>query len=234
MTVLNRRTCAVLSAVALLTMAGWAPAAAGSTATQRLLSQASQNTNSVRTITYTILKDERSTNLSFKLVDHGAEDEVANSEQHHMSAVVHEKIASGRMRTIKYTVDLIFIHGRTYYRSNLFKNNAWQERIGSVLHDPVLAGNGWQRKRTAVSFPLSNKYAEVSRGGQVHLRSQARTSIGNTTEDVYVTQSIRPYVARMTVNVTGSFQGNAVSIHQDTTFGGFNRPLHIDIPTTGV
>ena len=230
-----RRALLGLGALTTPIFTSWSAASAGSPNAQQLLARAIRNTNSVRTLTYTSTVTLSSKYFAFRTVNRGQEDERGNRERDHESATVQTKDKTGRQQTIRYTVDVIFIHGRTYYRSSLLKNNAWQEQAGTTLLDPVLGrlGNGWARKRTTVKIGPVNKYVLISQGAQSHLRASVKKNGSSGVEDIFISNGSTPYVVRDVIQNTIVLQGQTVKQRQQVDYGPFNQALNIDLPSTG-
>src|SRR5438309_562666 len=79
-------------------------------AIQALVAKAERDTNTVRTLVHHDKMTITATNGSVKVTAHGTEDEVRNREQDFESVQVARR-ASGKVSTLAYTIDLIFMNG---------------------------------------------------------------------------------------------------------------------------
>ncbi|GAC1319243.1 MAG: hypothetical protein NVS2B16_02640 [Chloroflexota bacterium] len=217
-----------------LALASFSTAGASSVNLKLLLAQANKNNNSVRTLVYTTKLDIISRYRTIHTTMRGEEDEIANREQDHESASVLSTAKTGQKRSIKYTIDVVFISGRTYYRSSLAKNNVWQEKPGmSTIQDPILQSAAWKRGRTRISFLSPSKYTIVSQGPTVHLRAHLTRGTASADDDLYITNGSTPYLVREVLKVTAIVQGQTVTQRTDTRYGPFNQTLNIGVPSTG-
>lgn len=216
-----------------LAVAGWPGHADASVNVKQLLTAATHDNNTVHTLEYTSTVDVTSKYRTIHTVVKGEEDEVANREQDHEQTAVQTVSQKGQKQSVHYTVDIVFINGRTYYRSTLSKSNVWQEKPGmSAVQDPVL-GTSWKRGRTLVSFLTPSRYSVVSQGSQIHLRARLARGAITGTDDIYLTGGATPYLVREVEQLRGTVQGQPVTQRTDTRYGPFNQTLGIGVPSTG-
>lgn len=233
----SRRLAASLLLALPLTSLGWPSADAASVPT--LVAQAEHNTNTVRTLIHHDQQTSTSKSLTVKITAQGSEDEVHNREHDSEAVSLTAKATNGQMRTLHYTVDLIFMNGLTYYRTSLAKNT-WKTKKGMAFTDPVLGTAGWKRGRTTVSegltsFPTSSQFRQVgSSGGEIHVQApyqDARTKEAGTI-NLWISGDKTPYVVRE-VDSFHTTSGAAATFRSQVSFGPFNTPLVIVPPSTG-
>ena len=232
---LNRarlRRMAVVSAVALVACWAWSAPTGSAAGTSQLLQKAIQDTNTVRTLTYTDRTSVKTKTRSVDALIRGAEDEVQNREHDYESVTV---TTAGQNNatpsTLHYTADVIFVNGKTYYRSSR-QGNQWKVQSGTAWADPY-TGGGFRRGRTKVQFSPNFKFTEVggTAGGETHVRALVTARTGSATVDLWISSGSTPYVVREDekVQVTAP-QSSAGTETVRFDFGPFNRPLNIQPP----
>jgi len=214
--------------VAPFAASGWVQAAHAATNVQVLLSEAEHNTNTVNTLAHTDKNTVTTATMTLKVSARGAEDEIHNREQDYESVSVTGHGAASKIRTVHYTVDIIFMNGLTYYRTSL-THNVWASHPGMTFPDPYTGG--WKRGRTTVSFPKSVKFKEVgTSGGQTQVRASIAQPALAGTIDLWISGGAKPYIVREDESYH-STKGKAGSAHVQISFGPFNTPTVIEPPS---
>lgn len=197
---------------------------------QSLLATAEHNTNTVRTIVHRDSTEIKTPNLTVSSTVRGIEDEVHNRERDFESVTVIGKTSKGVKKTLRYTADVVFMNGFTYYRTTLAKN-VWMKQKGMTFRDPYTGG--FARGRTTVSFLKSVVFKEVGvSGGETHVRATARDSKSAGTVDLWIRNGTTPYVVRQVIH-SHSTRGTAQTETSSTEYGPFNAQQIIQAPTTG-
>lgn len=215
-----------------VTMFAPAPAQAAANV-QALVAQAEHNTNTVHTLTHTDVSTITTANLTVTVHARGAEDEVRNREQDSETVTVKGKTATGAAKSLKYTVDIIFMNGTTYYKTTIGgkSDKQWQTHKGMTFPDPYTGG--WKRGRTTVTFPKNVSFALAgSSGGQTHVHASATSGSTAGTVDLWLSGGSKPYVVREDENLY-SKKDRKLTQHFVTTFSQYNAPLVIQQPSTG-
>jgi hypothetical protein len=200
---------------------------------QTLLNRAVRDTNTVRTLLYTTKTVETSKNLSLTVNMQGAEDEVANRERDREAVTATARNPQGVKRTVHYTLDIIFMNGKTYYRDSLQQKNAWQTRSGMSFSDN-LTGIKWQRGRTTVGdwiSPLKLVGSVTNSGAEFSGRTSKAS--GDMPLQVWISGGAKPYVTREVMTITKTVQGQRIHYTERQNFGPFNQPISIAEPATG-
>jgi hypothetical protein len=200
---------------------------------QSLLSRAVKDTNSVRTLVYTTKSVESGKNLSLTITMQGAEDEVANRERDRETVTAVARAPQGGKRTLHYTLDIIFMGGKTYYRNSLQQKNAWQTRVGMKFADTI-TGVTWQRGRTTVgdwTHPMKLVGALTSNGAEYKGRTSKATQ--QLPLQVWVSGGAHPYVTREVITADKMVQGQRLHYVEQQVFGPFDQPISIAQPATG-
>lgn len=199
---------------------------------QSLLNRAVRDTNTVRTLVYTTKSVETGKNLSLTINMEGAEDEVANRERDRETVTAVARTPQGGKRTVHYTLDIIFMSGKTYYRDSL-QNKAWQSRSGMKFADSF-SGVSWQRGRTTVgdwTLPLKLVGAVTSNGAE--FKGRTSKAAQQLPLQVWVSGGAHPYVTRQVITADKTVQGQHLHYVQQQQFGPFNQPISIAQPATG-
>ncbi len=227
------RRMAIGSFVALMPLAlgGWSRPTSTAPDAQALLAQAIHNTNTVRTLVHTDKSTLTTKDGTVAVTARGEEDEVQNRERDYESVTVRALGQNGKIRTLHYTVNIIFMNGQTYYRSSL-SHNRWRVRPGTVFPDPFTGG--WRRGRTKVSFPSSAKFVEVggASSGETHMRTTYNRSSYRVTQDLWISAGTTPYVVREDQTYEAT-KGSHAKAQTQTSLGPFNQPMNIQPPTIG-
>jgi hypothetical protein len=209
-----------------LALVAW-PQSGAAAASPPALAKAVRNTDTVRTLVYHSDTTESGNGLTIHVTNIGQEDEVHNRERDGEDVTVHTK-QNGKTRTIHYTLDLIFMNGRTYYRTTLAHNNQWQTHSGMSLCDPIR--NCWQRGRTTLTNLLPLAFSPVA-GSATHFRAAVKQKTTHGTIDAWISSGKTPYVTRVLQNEVITTSGVSVKNHVDTTYGPFNSALVIQAPS---
>lgn len=204
---------------------------------QTLVAQAEHNTNTVRTIVHREQSIISASGVTVKVNAHGSEDEVRNREQDYESVTVTGKDSTGKVKSVHYTVDIIFMNGYTYYRTPLVQNNQWKKQKGMSFADPYTGG--WQRGRTTVpminspksQFKLNFQEVGVS-GGETHVRSVASNASETGTVDMWISGGSTPYVVREVDSIRSTKKSSPGSVHVQSSLGPFNSTVVILPPTS--
>lgn len=202
------------------------PASASSVSS--LLASAEHNTNTVRTLQHHDVIQETAGSVSINAVVTGQEDEVRNRERDFETVTAKGKLASGKTKTIHYTLEVIFLNGHTYFRTTLAKNK-WQKHAGLTLSDPY-SGITFHRARTTVTFQPALHFTAVG-GSQTHLQAQVAKSGVRSVYQVWLSNGATPYVTRELTKYASSKKGHPTG-STETTFGPFNKPIVILPPTS--
>lgn len=196
---------------------------------QKILSMAAHNTNTVRTLVHTVQTSTVSTAYSMSASIRGEEDEVANRERDHESVTYILKTSDGQKHTIVHTADVIFISGKTYYRTSTDKN-VWHVRPGSSYTDPITRDT-FKRARTTIPTPKTLKWAVVSTsGGGTQLRTAVHRKNLTATEYLFISGGSKPFVIRTVDDATQTAGKQKAHVHSVNTYGSFNKPLKIEAP----
>lgn len=204
-----------------------APSAHAASALPALIATAERNTNTVRTLVHHDQMTITAPGGSIRVSSHGTEDEVRNREQDYESVHVTRRAAGGKINTLHYTVDLIFMNGLTYYRTSSAPTQ-WKSQKGMTFPDPYT--RGWKRGRTTVTFPASLVFKDAgTSGGQTHVHAPFATSTVAGSVDLWITTGSRPYIVRqdLAYHATKGPSGSEVS---RIKFGPFNRAVNIQPP----
>lgn len=203
------------------------PTAHAASSLQTLIATAERNTNTVRTLVHHDHMTITATNGSVKVSAHGTEDEVNNREQDFESVHVTRRGTNGKVTTLNYTVDLIFLNGSTYYRTSNAPTQ-WKTQKGMTFPDPYTGG--WKRGRTTVGFPASVVFKDAGvSGGQQHVHAAfTKNSIAGTV-DLWITTGSKPYVVRQD-EYYHTVSGKAGSFQSRVDFGPFNSSVNIQPP----
>jgi hypothetical protein len=195
-----------------------------------LLDQAVNNTNAVDTLVYTTHGTQRSSHLLLHVAIVGQEDEIHNREQDHESLTATGKRSDGTPATINYTVDVIFVGGKTYFRRSI-DNGRWRTLKGMDYRDSY-AGIEFRRGRTKLGYGTSLKFVQIDQvGGVTHLRAAIGLLHDQGTDDVYISGGTKPYVVRVDTTRTAIQNGLKVVEQSRTDYGPFNQTLVITPPT---
>ena len=211
-------------------LAGWGLPAARASGTPALLATAIHNTNTVRTLVHRDRLTSVAPGLHVSVDATGYEDEVHNREHDFESALVTVAGKKGAVKKTRYTLELVFINGLTYYKSSQ-TGNKWQTTKTTQkkpFPDPFLGG--WARTRTTVKIPSSLKFDQVgSSGGLTHFQTIFTKSATQVTLDLYVSGGKTPYVAREDEAIVATKpQKVTTTIRLD--YGPFNKPMSIQEP----
>lgn len=193
-----------------------------------LVTTAIHNTDTVNTLIHQDSRTLKARGGTLVFHGRGTEDEIHNREQDYESVSVKSKTAAGKVQSLHYTADIIFLNGMTYARISL-NQNKWVSRKGSKFADPYTGG--WQRGRTTVAFPKStSKFQQVSvSGGQTQVHATfAGTGVAGTV-DLWISGGATPYVVRQLMT-EHSAKGPAASEQLDIRYGPFNVPVVIVAP----
>jgi hypothetical protein len=233
---LMQRGAGVLAALALATLPAVLvrpSSGAAAASLQSLIVTAEHNTNTVNTLLHTDSETIAAPNLTVMESAHGTEDEVRNREQDFEDVTVKAKASGGQLTTQHYTVDIIFLNGKTYYRTSL-QQNKWKSYSGMTFQDPFTGG--WKRGRTTVSFPktyqgMSWQLVDTS-GGQSHVRSTFTDTKNHEagTVELWISSGSRPYVVQ---EIQNSHTTKAPKLTQriQSRLGPFNTKVIILPPT---
>jgi hypothetical protein len=192
-----------------------------------LVSRALQNTNNVRTL---VRRDQSVLTTPIGTVTtrgQSKEDEVHARKQVQESVSVAISGADGKVHNVRYTVDLIFVPGFTYYRTSLAPR--WARQKGTAFADPYTGG--WEQGRTTVSLPGGTRFrgARVRAGQtQAHFTFANRTARG--TLDLWIAGRATPYVVHE-AETLNSVSGPSGSERLQIDLGGFDRPVSIVLPS---
>jgi hypothetical protein len=223
-------TAAVVLAVAPFSVFPLSPPVWAAAGVQALVVQAERNTNSVGTLVHQDQQTRITAGGNVVYTATGSEDETRNREADSESVTVTAK--TGRIKTLHYTADILFLNGKTYYRTSL-TSNKWQSQSGTTFSDPYTGG--WKRGRTTV--PFDNQFKQLSKfqeigstGSRTHVRatfSDTKNAVTGSI-DMWISSGAKPYVVRELltehpVKGTGSLKLNVV-------FTSFNTPLVITAP----
>ncbi|MGH2442678.1 MAG: hypothetical protein ACRDFX_05905 [Chloroflexota bacterium] len=192
-----------------------------------LLASAVRNTNHVRTLVHhdTIRTTVPRGTISSTIT--GREDEVANREDDIEHVTVHLPDSKGTLKTLHYTIEVIFLHGKTYARSSL-AGNTWKSGKGMTFVDPFTGG--FRRGRTKMIMPKGGVRTIGKSGSTVHVRGTYVQGKSRGPIDVWYTTGSVPYVSRERYAVTrGSGAKHQVTII-DTHMGPFNQAVVIQPP----
>lgn len=199
----------------------------------QLLAQAERNTNTVRTLSRYGSQTVTQPNSTITLTLRGTEDEVRNRETDSEAVRYSGKTSTGKPRVVRYTLNIVFMNGKTYFRTSLARNK-WQTSRGMSVRDPY-TGVGWRRARTTVptiaALVKGITYRVVgTSGGLTHFRGSFKKPPIAGTDDLWVSGGARPYVVReiQRYHSTTKLRQNVVSIDN---FGSFNAPVLITVPT---
>lgn len=208
----------------------WSGTADAAPDVSALIATAEHNTNTVNTLVHRDTISIITPSITVKVSARGAEDEVHNREQDYESVSVKASGTGGTVKTLNYTVDIIFMKGLTYYRTSL-SNNQWKTRKGMSFPDPYTGG--WRRGRTTIKFPKSYKFQFESKSGG-ETRVQAATSDATTagTVDLWISGGSKPYVVRMDQNYHAIKRASTTE-HVRMLLGPFNSRLVIVPPSQG-
>ncbi|HZU13973.1 MAG TPA: hypothetical protein VFB58_14120 [Chloroflexota bacterium] len=203
------------------------------------------NTNTVRTIVYQDTTVQTAGPITVHQIASGQEDEVRNRERDREVFTVRTRLSSGKVRTIHYTIDIIFMNGRTYYRSTLLKKDQWQTHSGMSFCDR-LSETCWYRGRTTVpafsgitfTEQTSSDGSVIFHGGfkQPIYRPHTKVKQGTTagTASILISPGPTRYVTRIQEQAVVTIKGRPIT-HEtfDQRYGPFNQPLTI-VPPAGV
>lgn len=225
---LHRPISSAAAVTALLSVSGLVHAAANPT--HRLLQTAVHNTNTVRTLVYHDTTVQTVRQATIRLQTDGQEDEVRNRERDREVLTVRTHLKTGKVRTLHYTIDIIFMNGKTYYRSSLAKNR-WQTHAGMTLCDHF-SGICWHRGRTTVpTFKGVAFTGHTAAGGAVHLHSSLHRGTTRGTVDVVISPGPTRYVTGISERVRVAIKGRQIMQERvDQHYGPFNTPLSIQPP----
>jgi hypothetical protein len=198
-----------------------------------LLRHAIADTNSVRTLQYTLVERTSGATGSLITILKGAEDEVGNAEHDQEIAISSVKGKNGKTQQREYGVEIIFISGQTYWRY-AFKQTAWHVRSGMDFTDPVLKVH-WKRGRTkaTVSSKLSLRATPGPNGTTRYAAHSAGTSHGVKYDQnlTYVVSGGKtPYIIEEDTVGPQSYQGKTQQVSVTQKFGPFDKPLSIKAP----
>ncbi len=224
----SRTISAVLLVVAATSAIVQSEASAQTTSSvETLIATAEHNTNTVRTLVYHDQLTITGPGGSLKVSARGTEDEIRNREQDYESVLVTKRGAGGKVNTLKYTVDLIFLNGSTYYRTSAAPTT-WKTHKGMKFPDPYTGG--WQRGRTTVKLPSSLVFTVVgTSGGQTHVHASFTTRTTAGTADLWLTTGATPYVVRQNLAYHAT-KATSASETSRITYGPFNRAVNIQPP----
>lgn len=226
---LGRSLIAALLVAAPLALTGWTPRVDAASSVQALVAEAEHNTNTVSTLMHRDENTITTRDLSVTVSARGSEDEVHNREHDYESVTVKGRGPTGKVQSLHYTVDIIFMNGVTYYRTSLL-HNQWKTHKGMTFPDPYTGG--WKRGRTTVSFPKTTTFREVgTSGGETHLQASFSQAATAGTVDLWISGGTKPYVVREEESYHAT-KGTSGSAHVQVMFGPFNTPLVIQSPTT--
>ena len=192
-----------------------------------LVARAVQNTNTARTVVHQDQSVLTTPVGTVKTHGQGIEDEVHARKHLQESIAVAIAGADGKVRNLRYTVDLIFVPGFTYSRTSLAPR--WTRQTGTAFADPYTGG--WEHGRTAVSLPQGTQYRSLStraRQTRAHFTFANRTARG--TLDLWI-EGRTPYVVREEETLN-AVSGPSGSEHLQIAFGPFDRPVTIVPPRT--
>ena len=230
---LTRKTISRSVPAAVLAVAGIAafvpplPTAHAASSMQTLIATAERNTNTVRTLVHHDQMTITGPAGSVIVSAHGTEDETRNREQDYESVHVTRRTAVGKVSTLNYWVDLIFLNGSTYYRTSSAPT-LWKTQKGMTFPDPYTGG--WKRGRTTVTLPTSLVFKDAgTSGGQTHVHASLSTKTTAGTVDLWITTGSKPYVVRQD-RAYHATKGTSGSVHTQVKFGPFNSDVNIQPP----
>jgi hypothetical protein len=167
---------------------------------------------------------------SMHRVLHNEYDNAHDREQDHAEYTITTRTL-GRTKTLRYTLDLIMLDGRTYYRSSLH-DRSWKVKKGYGYTDPA-SGDHWIRSGLNYSFILRYKPVLVGHTGnqlEYQIRVPGRPYPGRFTYDIWIDAGSHPYIVRV-FNYGGyTKNGQRFTIRHDTRLSDYNRPLDIRAP----
>lgn len=198
---------------------------------QALLARALRDTNTVRTLVHHDHLTVNSRTVSVTATSIGAEDEVQNREHDSESVTVKARATNGKIKTLHYTTDFIFLNNLTYYRTSL-AHNQWKNHSGMTFTDPYTGE--WKRGRTTVDVTGCNSKVVGVTGGLTRIHctfTDAKTKTAGT-RDLWISGGSKPYVVRedMRFHSTNGIPGTE---DQQISFGSFNSSLNIQPPASG-
>jgi hypothetical protein len=219
------------SVLALSTLSLWLPLRVqAAPSTDALLARAVKNTNAVRTLMHHDTSLLTTTQGSVSMTARSAEDEVKKREHDFESVTVHGQNSAGQVKSLHYTMEMIFMNNRTYYRSTL-NHNTWDERSGMKMFDPYTGD--WQQGRTTVPWPKKPRFTQIgpTTGGQIHVRSPFSSANGGQgTLDLWFTTGAAAYVVRAVEDLR--YTKTRARQHIQMIFGPFNQKIDIEPPST--
>jgi hypothetical protein len=194
---------------------------------QALVARAAHDTDSVRTLIHHDQDTTTTRAVTVKVSAEGIEDEVHNREHDYESVDVTARNTRGKTQRLHYTADLIFMSGKTYYRTSL-NGNKWQSRKGMTFSDPFTGG--WQRGRTTVTVLKGVVFRELGvSGGETRVAAAYSTSNSTGSIVLWISGGSTPYVVREE-QLYHTTKGTLVSAQVQITFGPFNSPIVITAP----
>jgi hypothetical protein len=100
-----------------------------------LLAQAIKNTNTVKTLAHHDTISIVAPTYTVSDTSRGLENETQNREHDYEAVTVKTHPQTGSSKTLKYTIDIIFMNGQTYYRASQLQNK-WKTAKGMKFADP--------------------------------------------------------------------------------------------------
>lgn len=197
-----------------------------------LLTTAIHDTDTVKTLQYSMEIVQRFSNGTLTSIVQGKEDEVRNREQDHQAVVERVKNKKGKMVTAAYSVNVVFLNGETYYQHPLLKDKTWHTKGGMAFSDGI---SKFQRGRTTVNLggPFTGVHlvpAGTASNGDARFHGRISKKALSGTVDVLVSRGKIPYVASVAESVTQQVKGKMVTSQSRIVYGPFNQTLNITSP----
>lgn len=227
-----RCTACVAGALALVVFAGAFPGNEARASSGKPLHSAIANTDSA--LSYREVDTAHSV-LSGTTVTQSVSnvyDQRHNRERDHS----HFTIVHPGGKTQSYSVDVVMLNNRTYFRSTL-DQAGWRMQAGYGHTDPV-SGTRWHRSPLVFSFlehmPIATQGRAADGTFHVRFRVQPSSTVSSTGfVDVWVSAGGTPYIVQYAENLSGVVQGKQGSQSDVTRLSGFNQPVSISAPKLG-
>lgn len=216
--------------VSILLYAFLSGGAAGAVALDRQLPMAVHDTDTAASYVESTVDTSSTPGQTIHRVLRNEDDLAHNRGRTHAEYTITTR-TGGRTRTIRYTLDLIMLDGRTYYRNSLH-DKTWKVKRGTEYTD-VASGDHWVGGGLSFSGMLRYRaYLVAHTSGQLEYRFQAagKPYPGHFTVEVWVSAGSHPYILRV-LTVGGYIKnGQRHTDHRDTRLSDYDRPLDIRAP----